>query len=382
MKKTEEEYHTLTPQEQLNLLVEFGKEIASETHLDKLLSLIAKQVTKIVGAKHCFIFIRDEKRREFWSKIARGKGLKYAEVHLPINGSSVAAIVAKTGHTVNMPDAYEDKRFSKELDLVTGFKTNALLAVPLKNKEGNVIGVFQLNNKEDNTPFDKNDEGLLKLLASLASGYIEIATLYEEVKLSNLETIYRLAITAEYRDQHDTRLHLHNISKTCYFISKALGMDENEAETIKNAGMLHDIGKVAIPDNILLKPGKLTEEEYDKMKTHTFYGGKILEGAKSKILKVAHKMSLFHHEKYDGSGYPFGLKGSKIPIEARILSVADVFDALCMKRIYKKPWKISEAYKYMLANCGSEFDPEVIQAFKQAFHEIKSLYIKDRHYLK
>jgi HD-GYP domain-containing protein (c-di-GMP phosphodiesterase class II) len=369
-----------TAEARLNMLVEFGKQLSSETNLDKLLAMTAKQISNIIGAKHCFVFIKDEKRGELWSKIARGHGLKYAEVHLPIRGNSVAAIVGQTGTTINLSDAYEDSRYSKELDLLTGFKTISLLAMPLTNKGGKVIGVFQLNNKENGQPFDKNDEGLLNLLASLASGNIEIATLYEEIKLSNLETIYRLAITAEYRDQHDTKMHLMNISKSCFLLATALGFDDADAEIIKNASMLHDIGKVAIPDYILLKPGKLTPEEYNKMKTHTFYGGKILEGAKSKILKTAHKMSLFHHEKYDGSGYPFGLKGGKIAIEARILSVADVFDALCMNRVYKKAWKISDAYKYMTEHSGSDFDPDVIAAFKHTFHDIKTAYIKKSYF--
>ncbi|MDR1684586.1 MAG: GAF domain-containing protein, partial [Elusimicrobiota bacterium] len=161
---------------------------------------------------------------------------------MPINGKSVAALVAKTGQTINMPDAYEDPRFSKEVDLVTGFKTSSLLAVPLTNQTGNVIGVFELNNKQGSTPFTKKDEGILKLLATLASGNIEIATLYEDVKLSNLETIYRLAITAEYRDQSDTRVHLMNISRVSYLIAKDMGFSEQEAQTIKDASMLHDIG--------------------------------------------------------------------------------------------------------------------------------------------
>lgn len=365
----------ITAQQQLALLIEFGKQLASETNLDKLLTMIAKQICKIVGAKHCFIFIKDEKHGEIWSKIARGKGLKYAEVHLPLEGDSIVAVVAKTGNTVNMTDAHKDRRFSKGLDLITGFKTGSLLAVPLFDKEGNIIGVFQITNKEDGAPFDKNDEGLLKLLANLAGGYIEIAALYDDLKLSNMETIYRLAITAEFRDQNDTKIHLRNISSTCYVIAKALGLGEKEAEIIKNASILHDIGKVAIPDNILLKPSALTDEEYQIMKAHTFYGGKILQGAKSKILQAAHKMSLYHHEKYNGTGYPAGLKGDAIPIEARILSVADVFDALCMRRVYKKAWKISEAYKYMSERAGLDFDPEVINAFKAAFNNIKQQYM-------
>lgn len=366
---------TITAQDQLELLVEFGKNLACETNRDKLLAMIAKQISKIVGAKHCFIFINDEKHGQLWSKIARGKGLKYTEVHLPLQGDSIAALVARTGESINIADAYNDPRFSKGLDLVTGFKTNSLLAVPLVNNNGKVIGVFQLNNKENGKSFDINDEGLLKLLASLASVNIEISALYEEVKLSNRETIYRLAITAEFRDQNDTKIHLRNISSSCYHIAKALGLPEKEADIIKNASILHDIGKVAIPDYILLKPGELTDEEFEIMKSHTFYGGKILQGAQSRVLKTAHRMSLYHHERFDGSGYPAGLKGEAIPQEARILAVADVFDALCMKRVYKSAWKVADAYKHIVSRAGKDFDPAVIEAFKKVFHIIKLPYM-------
>jgi HD-GYP domain-containing protein (c-di-GMP phosphodiesterase class II) len=365
----------LTAQMQLDMLVDFGRQLSSETRFDKLLALTAKQISKIIGARHCFIFIKDEKHGEWCSKIARGKGLKYTEVHLPAEGDSIAALVARTGETVNIRDAYNDPRFAKGLDLITGFKTETVLAVPLLNKEGRVIGVFQLNNKENGAAFDKNDEGLLRLLSNLASGNIEIAALYEDVKLSNTEIIYRLAVTSEFRDQNDTKIHLRNIAGTSYRIARAMGFEEQAAEVIKDASLLHDIGKVAIPDYILLKPCKLSEEEYEIMKAHTFYGGKILQGSKSKVLRTAHKMSLYHHERWDGSGYPAGLKGEAIPLEARIVATADVFDALCMRRVYKNSWKISEAYKYMLERSGKDFDPKVIAAFKAAFNQIKMSYI-------
>lgn len=374
MNKDEQKNSILDAQEKLNLLTEFGSQISHLSNLESLLSLIAEQIQKIIGVKRCFIFIKDDSRNEFWSKIASGKGLKYSEIHLPLHGNNIACAVAKSGHTVNIADAYSDERFSKELDIITGFKTTSLLAVPLKNKEGKVIGVFQLNNKEDNTPFNSRDEGLLKLLATLAGGNIEIAALYEEVKLANLETIYRLAVAAEYRDQYDTKTHLAHISAICEMLAKELGFSSIEVENIKNASLLHDIGKVAIPDHILLKPGKLTPQEYELMKEHTKYSEKILKGAKSKILETAYKMSVSHHEKWDGSGYPSKLKEEQIPIEARILSVADVFDALCMKRVYKKAWPLQEAYDYMLSKAGVDFDPKVIEAFKKVFPGILKLY--------
>lgn len=376
MNKKEQDNNILDAQEKLNLLTEFGRQISHHNSLDSLLSLIARQIQKIIGVKRCFIFIKDDSRKEFWSKIASGKGLKYSEIHLPLHGNNIACAVAKSGHTINLADAYSDERFSKELDIITGFKTTALLAVPLKNKEGKVIGVFQLNNKEDNTPFNSKDEGLLKLLATLAGGNIEIAALYEEVKLANLETIYRLAFAAEYRDQYDTKTHLEHISTVCEMLARELGFSGIEVENIKNASLLHDIGKVAIPDHILLKPGKLTPKEYEIMKEHTKYSEKILKGAKSKILETAYKMSIAHHEKWDGSGYPNGLKGEEIPLEARILAVADVFDALCMKRVYKQAWPLKKAYEYIVSKAGTEFDEKVVSVFKKIFPEILKLYNK------
>ncbi|MBQ4492993.1 MAG: HD domain-containing protein [Elusimicrobiaceae bacterium] len=374
MNNEQQNNNGLDAQEKLNLLTEFGKQIAHHSSLDTLLGLIAQQIQKIIGVKRCFIFIKDDSKKEFWSKIASGKGLKYSEIHLPLNGNNIACAVAKSGHTINIADAYSDSRFSKELDIITGFKTTSLLAVPLRNKEGKVIGVFQLNNKEDNTPFNSRDEGLLKLLATLASGNIEIAALYEEVKLANLETIYRLAVAAEYRDQHDTKTHLAHISAVCEILAKQLGFSAGEVENIKNASLLHDIGKVAIPDHILLKPGKLTPQEYELMKQHTKYSEKILKGAKSKILETAYKMSVSHHEKWDGSGYPNGLKGEEIPLEARILAVADVFDALCMNRVYKKAWPLEEAYNYIVSKAGKDFDSKVVEVFKREFPQILKLY--------
>ena len=229
-------------------------------------------------------------------------------------------------------------------------------------------------NKSDGTPFDKKDEGILLLLATLAGSAIEIAKLYQDVHVAQLETIYRLAVTAEYRDQQDTRAHLKNISIISYLLALALGMSKKDAELIKNASPLHDIGKVALADNILLKPGKLTPEEFEIMKSHTIYGGRILEGAHSKVLKIAHKMSLYHHEKWNGAGYPKGLKEEEIPIESRIITVADVFDALCVFRVYKKAWKTDDAYAYILGESGKSFDPKCVAAFKKIYPSVRKLY--------
>ena len=365
----------LSADEKLNLLVEFGARISSELRLDKLLDIIAQQITRMLNVGRCTIYLKDGERHELWSKIAQGRGLEHTEIRVPLNGNNVVAIVARTGQTINMPNAYEDDRFSMDVDMVTDFRTHSLLAVPLKNNAGKVLGVFQVANKADGTPFDKKDEGILLLLATLASSSIEIARLYQDVHVAQLETIYRLAVTAEYRDQQDTRAHLKNISIISYLLALALGMNKKEAELIKNASPLHDIGKVALADNILLKPGRLTPEEFEIMKSHTIYGGRILEGAHSKVLQVAHKMSLYHHEKWNGTGYPKGLKGEDIPLEARIITVADVFDALCVARVYKKAWKTDDAYLYILGESGKAFDPRIVAAFKKIYSSVRKLYL-------
>ncbi len=364
----------LTAEEKLNLLIEFGVKIAHEVRLDNLLDILAEQINKILNVGRCTIFIKDHERNELWSKTLHGKGLEYTEIRIPLNSTSVLAQVANTGEIINMENAYEDPRFSMEIDMVTDFKTHNMLIVPLRNNANKVLGVFHVANKNDGTPFDKKDEGILLLLATLASGAIEIAKLYQDVHVAQLETIYRLAVTAEYRDQKDTRSHLRNISLLSYTIALALGLDKKRAELIKNASPLHDIGKVALADNILLKPAKLTSQEYEIMKSHTIYGGRILEGAHSKILQMAHKMSLYHHEKWNGTGYPKGLSGEEIPLEARIVTVADVFDALCMKRAYKKAWTVDDAYNYVLEESGISFDPQIVEAFKKVFPSIKKLY--------
>ena len=364
----------LSAEEKLNLLVEFGARLSCELRLDKLLDIIGQQITKMLDVGRCTIYLKDAEKNELWSKIAQGRGLEHTEIRVPLNGNGVISLVARTGETINLPNAYEDPRFSMDVDMVTDFRTHSMLAIPLKNNAGKVLGVFQVANKSDGTAFDKKDEGILQLLATFAASSIEIAKLYQDVHVAQLETIYRLAVTAEYRDQQDTRAHLKNISIISYLLALALGMSKKDADLIKNASPLHDIGKVALADNILLKPGKLTPEEFEIMKSHTIYGGRILEGAHSKVLKIAHKMACFHHEKWNGSGYPKGLKGEEIPIEARIITVADVFDALCVFRVYKKAWPTDDAYAYILGESGKSFDPHVVAAFKKIYPSVRKLY--------
>jgi len=361
----------LDAEARLHLLVRFGSQMAEEKRLGPLLELVAEQVSRILNGDRCTVFLVDHKDEVLVSKVAQG--MKHTEIRVPM-GLGIAGQVAATGAVINVPDAYSDPRFSADMDKVTGYKTRSVLAVPLKNNKGEILGVFQVLNKAGATFFDEDDQGLLLLLASVAAGAIENAKLYDDVKRSQLETIYRLAVTAEYRDQHDTARHLRNISAIAYQLALAMGFSSEEAEDIKHASPLHDIGKVGVRDAVLLKPGALTDRELDEMRQHTLFGAKILENAESSLLQLAHRISASHHENFDGSGYPCGLKGEQIPLEARIISVADVFDALCMPRVYKDAWPLEQAYRHIVDGAGTLFDPKVTLAFETIYPAVKKLY--------
>ena len=154
-------------------------------------------------------------------------------------------------------------------------------------------------------------------------------------------------------------------------------MSEYEAEQLKQAAPMHDVGKIGIPDSVLLKPGRLNENEYEHMKQHALIGAKILENSTSPLLQLAHKLALEHHEKWDGTGYPYGLKGEEISIEGRIVTIADVFDALTSKRPYKKAWSVEEALDLLKDEAGKHFDPQLVDLFIgqiDSIIEIKNTY--------
>lgn len=349
-----------------SLLARFGRMVAAETHLDSLLTIIAEEVRNILSADRCSVFLVDPYKGELWTKIALGMEEKILRIPL---GQGIAGFVAKTGSAVNIRDAYKDTRFAQDLDRITGYQTRSVLAVPLRGRDGKSLGVFEVLNKSKGS-FNEEDEGLLRILATMAGTFIENATLYEDLRRSHLETIYRMALVAEYRDQEDTGRHLRRMSRFSGILAQGIGLSFQEAEDIRYAAPLHDIGKVAIPDSILRKPAKLTAEEFDEMKKHTVYGAKMLANAESRLLRLAAKVAVGHHEWYDGTGYPYGLKGEQISIEARVVTVADVFDALSSKRVYKGEWTVEDALAYIEERAGKQFDPKVVAALREKFADI------------
>lgn len=181
---------------------------------------------------------------------------------------------------------------------------------------------------------------------------------------AEVEVAQRLALAAELRDYRGGE-HTQRVGRSAALIASALGLPAEEVETIRLAAPLHDLGKLAIPDDILLKPSALTLEELDVVKSHTVFGARMLGGSDSQILQRAEEIALYHHENWDGSGYVPGLAGESIPLPARIVRVADVFDALVHERPYKDPWSIDDAVNWIRERSGSDFDPSVVKAFLQ-----------------
>ncbi|WP_348727899.1 HD domain-containing phosphohydrolase [Rheinheimera texasensis] len=191
----------------------------------------------------------------------------------------------------------------------------------------------------------------------------------EELKKTRLQIIQRLGRAAEYRD-NETGLHILRMSHFSQVIALAYGLSPKRAEDLLHAAPMHDIGKIGIRDDILLKPGKLTDDEFKEMQRHPLIGAEILGDADSHLLKLAQQVALYHHEKWDGSGYPHGLQGEAIPLEARIVALCDVFDALTSTRPYKSAWSIEDTMAHLQAQKGRHFDPQLVDLLEQELPKI------------
>lgn len=197
----------------------------------------------------------------------------------------------------------------------------------------------------------------------------------DDLKDSSRETIYRLTQAADYRDE-DTGDHIKRMSNYAVTVAEQMGINSTTLGWLLYSAPMHDVGKIGIPDKILLKPGKLTEEEWKIMKEHTNIGAKILKGSKAGYIRLGEVIALTHHEKWDGSGYPNGLKGRQIPLIGQIVAIADVFDALSTRRPYKEPFPLEKALQIIQEGSGSHFNPDVVTAFLASKEKI--LAIKDR----
>jgi putative two-component system response regulator len=209
-----------------------------------------------------------------------------------------------------------------------------------------------------------------ELEAEVSKRTIQLRQALKKLKEVSLESIFHLCRAAEYKDEN-TGDHIKRMSHYASAVARKMGLNKQTVEDLLYTAPMHDAGKIGIPDHILLKPSKLNNKEWETMKQHTIVGAQILAGSGAKFIKLAETIALTHHERWDGSGYPKGLKGSKIPLIGRIAAIADVFDALTSKRPYRmKPFSLKEAFNYIKEGRGRHFDPKVVDAFFATKNEI------------
>lgn len=347
-------------------LLKIGRLVSAETNLDALLETIASETAKALNADRCTVFLIDKETNELWSKVATGMGSE--EIRFPA-AKGLAGHVALTGNTINIQDAYNDERFNKDIDSKTGYVTRNILCMPIRNIKHEIIGVFQVLNK-NNGVFTAEDEDILIALGSSAGIALENTRLFnyqqkmlEDQKLLFSSFIDTLAASIDARDKI-TSGHSRRVTMYSDLICQILNISESDKEVIKHAAILHDIGKIGIRDSVLQKEGKLTPEEYAHIQQHALITHEILGKIylSNKYAQVA-DIAASHHEKFDGNGYFKKLKGEDIPLGGRVLAVADVFDAITSKRHYRDKMPILNALNIIIEGAGSHFDPQIVEAF-------------------
>ena len=362
-------------------LVKIGRSISALTDIKVLLKVIAEETKNAVQADRCTVFLIDKKTNELWSMVALG--LDSEEIRFSAN-KGLAGYVAQTGECINIKDAYNDSRFNPEVDKKTGYKTRTILCLPIKNNNKEIIGVFQVLNKNKGY-FTKSDEDLLSAIGGSASIALENAQLfaeqqrlYKEQKELFESFIDTLATSIDARDKitagHSLRVKLYSV-----LIAKTMKLDEKSVGLIEKAAILHDIGKIGIMDSVLQKEGKLTPEEYAHIQEHARITHDILNKIQtSEDFKIITEIASAHHEKFNGNGYYQHLKGKEIPLGGRILAVADVFDAITSKRHYRDRMPIKNAIEILVKDSGSHFDAKIVESFmKISLYDIIQVFLTE-----
>ncbi len=358
MGKTKSGKATTGADELLKTIFQYIVKISNERDVDKLLVNLADMGRDLVSADRCTVWLVNREAEKIWSKVAHGVD----RIEIPLS-KGIAGHVAETGEHLVINDAYNDDRFDQQIDIATGYHTRNILALPIEDSKGEIIGVYQAINKvSGNKNFTKKDLEHLLLAASYTGKQLEVLAYAEEIKLTQREIILTLAETGEMRSK-ETGNHVKRVAEYSEILAEAYGLPSDQVKLLKDASPMHDIGKIAIPDSILLKPGLLTDEERTEMKTHTTLGHDMLKHSDRELLKAAVIVAYQHHEKWDGTGYPRGLKGEEIHIFGRLTAIADVFDALICKRVYKDPWPVDKIIAMFIESKSKDFDPQVVDAF-------------------
>ncbi len=374
-------------------LLSIMEELHQLKDLDALLDAVLLEARRLTAAEAGSIYLVQSGMLNFsylhndrLFSSARHKHI-YTSQTLPLDNRSIAGYVACTGEPLLIDDVYEihpsmPYTFNHSFDEASGYRTKSLLVLPLKTSRDKIVGVMQIINaldrKGETIPFTARDQMVVGYFANNAAAAVERAQLTREV-------ILRMIRMCELRDPEETGAHANRVGAYAAEIYHqwALNRSVPDAEInktrdlIRIAAMLHDLGKIAIPDLILKKPGRLERDEFAIIKYHTIYGARLFENRSSELDVMSAEIALNHHERWDGRGYPGkignifaesvhfgpGKQGEEIPLAARIVALADVFDALVSKRVYKESLLVEEALALIQEQAGKQFDPEVVAAF-------------------
>ncbi len=384
------------------------EDISHIKDIDTLLEQVLFEARKIVNAEAGSVFLIKDNYLSFeyvqndflYSNYENSNNYMYTKKKILVDNKSIAGYAALTKKSLIIDDVYNISSdnpysFNRRFDRLSNYITKSVLTVPLINNREKVIGVFQIINATDKNgkviSFTNEDSFLADLFAKQAVIAIEKAIMTREI-------ILRMISIAELRDPEETGAHVNRVGAYSVEIyknwAKKNGITDKvikyNKDILRISAMLHDVGKVAISDSILKKKGKLSENEYEQMKLHTIYGARLFSNSGSEWDDMAKEITLSHHERWDGNGSPGcikdlnaekikfknGKKGDQIPIYARIVALADVFDALMSQRWYKDPWPEQKVFNFIIEESGKHFDPSVVDSFIQVKERIISIWEK------
>jgi putative nucleotidyltransferase with HDIG domain len=351
----------------VSFLYKIERDFSNRWKTEDVLKLIVERVSSIMNVKICSILLVNSETNKLTIECAKGleqEIVRDTEVEV---GDKISGWVVKHNKPVLVRNIEGDPRFAKRSQ--EKYYNKSLMSVPLTIR-GKVIGVLNVNNKKTRRIFNGEDFRLLKQIAAQVAIVIENARLYKRLSDLYMRTITSLAAAIDARD-HYTRSHSEMVAKYAVAIAEAMKLPPERIELIRQASHLHDIGKIGVHDFILLKPGKLTNEEWEEVKLHSVKGAEILEPLVV-FLDGAIDMVRQHHERYDGRGYPGNYRNGEIDIGARIMAVADAFDAMLSGRPYKKAYSEERAIEELRGNSGTQFDPEIVETFLEVLNKGRS----------
>ncbi len=390
--------------EKLSNILRTIEEVNHFNDVDTILDKILYEARRIAHADAGSIFLVDGDKLTF-SYVhndtlftgSMAQQATYKSFSVPISESSIVGYAALTGETVVIDDAYNlppelPYSFNSSYDKQSGYKTTSILTIPMKTQQNRLIGVMQILNAKgehgEHVPFAKES----KTYAPLFAGNAAVAL---ERGIMTRDRVLRMMKLAELRDPKETGAHVQRVGGYSGEIyqrwAKNRGVPSaeirRERDLLRLASMLHDVGKVGIADAILKKPAKLDEDEFRTMKWHTIYGGRLFHDSSSALDNMCYDIAMHHHERWSGGGYPgvvddimadsypmdTPMKGEEIPLAARIVALADVFDALCSRRTYKDPWPDEKVLSIIKEESGKHFDPSVVEAFFQIYDVILAI---------